>query len=231
MYRVYVRAIWITKVTWGFSVAPLNATKCRLVPVCVPVVSRSFSEAGEKVSWEGGRVDHGAWGLNHTLSPIKSSNLLLFLEARAQVQDSGLHLLSGCTTTYGLFTNESLWSACACQVHVSCLQSPLGTRWPRTRNVGLILMIKPQCFVGTVNWKKKKTHTSYYDLKAWFLFAVNCRHTIKAQLAWKIILSHSCDPKPCLCHFYVASHALLCMHANRGQQYDTAAQCTVRKCL
>lgn len=139
--------------------------------------------------------------------------------------------------TFGLHDNiwlvykwKSMVSLSRPWVHVSCLQSQLGTRWPRTRNVGLILMIKPQCFVGTVNWKKKK-HASYYDLKACFLFAVNCRRTIKAQLAWKIILSHSCDPKPCLCHLYVASHALPCMHANRGKQCDTAAQCTVRKCL
>lgn len=30
-------------------------------------------------------------------------------------------------------------------MHVSCLHSHVGTRWPQTRNVSLMIMIKPQC--------------------------------------------------------------------------------------
>lgn len=198
---------------------------------CVVAIFCSRRES----EWRGlGGGRSGPWGLrtkSHFIpnQVVKSAPILGSPDASARLWSAftfGLH-----DNIWLVYKWKSMVSLSQPWVHVSCLQSQLGTRWPRTRNVGLILMIKPQCFVGTVNWKKKKTCTSYYDLKAWFLFAVNCHHTIKVQLAWKIILSHSCDPKPCSCHFYIASHPLRCMHANRGKQCDTAAQCTVRKCL
>lgn len=172
----HARAIWITKVTWGFLVAPLNATKCWFVPVCVPVVSWSFSAAGEKVSaegWEGGQS--GPWGLRTKSHFIPNQ----VLKSAPILGSPGTSARLWSAFTFGLHDNiwlvyrwKSMVSLSQPWVHVSCLRSQLGNRWPRTRNVGLILMIKPQCFVGTVNWKKKKKpHTSYYDLKAWFFYS------------------------------------------------------------
>lgn len=162
MYRVRVRAIRITKVTWRFLVAHLNATKCWLVPVCVPVVLWSFSAAGEKVSAEGLEGGQsGPWGLR-TKSPFIPNQVL---KSAPILGSPGTSARLWSAFTFGLHDNiwlvykwKSMVSLSQSWVHVSCLQTQLGTRWPWTRNVGLILMIKPQCFVGTVN-RKKKTHT------------------------------------------------------------------------
>lgn len=84
-------------------------------------------------------------------------------------------------------------------------------------------------FCGHSELKEKKNpHTSYYDLKAWFLFTVNCRHTIKVQLAWKIILSHSCDPKPSLLVTFTSPlvHCLACMQTEvNGATQQHSARC------
>lgn len=88
---ICLSSIWMTKVPQGLSIA--NVAFCTR---CLPVLWSFFSAGDGKWIFEvGGRVDHG---LNYTLSPIKLSNLLLFLEAAGQqCKTLGLHLLAAAT--------------------------------------------------------------------------------------------------------------------------------------
>lgn len=79
-------------------------------------------------------------------------------------------------------------------MHVSCLQSQFGTRWSQTRNVSLILMIKPLS-VGTLNFWNV---SSYYDFKA-CLFSQRTATVLELLLYWKMMLSPSYDQSYLTC--------------------------------
>lgn len=106
------------------------------------------------------------------------------------------------------------------RMHVSCLHSHFGTRWSQTRNVGLMIMIKPQCV--WVHWN---------SIRSWFLsdFDFKWKAIIPELLlnkqkqccskCWPIIAA---DTPQCFCVWICIFVFLLHVHKHRQTQQCSA---------